>query len=148
MNLDWYTSASADDQNHDQETDLDQIGSPGGASWASVCPDGEPGRKPWIWVIYDRWLDVDEAPDPELARGEADNDDEAKAAVAGWVQAAVSPRLEAIRAALQAQNISYGELGELQNLAPFITPGDTELLEAAGVPEFPEQEAESNDQHR
>lgn len=44
-------------------------------------------------------------------------------------------RLEAIRAALRAENISYGELAELQSLAAHIKPGDTELLEAAGVPE-------------
>lgn len=48
------------------------------------------------------------------------------------------PRLEAIRASLRAENISYGELAELQGLAAHIEPGDTELLEAAGVPEFPE----------
>ncbi len=49
-------------------------------------------------------------------------------------------RLEAIRASLRAERISYGELAELQSLAPHIGPGDTELLEAAGVPEFPEDE--------
>lgn len=44
-------------------------------------------------------------------------------------------RLEALRAALRAENISYGELAELQSLAAHIAPGDVELLEAAGVPE-------------
>lgn len=44
-------------------------------------------------------------------------------------------RLEHLRAALRAENISYGELIELQGLAAFIEPGDVELLEAAGVPE-------------
>lgn len=44
-------------------------------------------------------------------------------------------RLEAIRVSLRAGNISYGELAELQALAPYIEPGDTELLEPAGVPE-------------
>lgn len=44
-------------------------------------------------------------------------------------------RLEALRAALRAENISYGELAELQSLAAYIAPGDVELLEAAGVPE-------------
>jgi hypothetical protein len=44
-------------------------------------------------------------------------------------------RLEELRAVLRAENISYGELAELQSLAPYIEAGDTELLEAAGVPE-------------
>lgn len=36
------------------------------------------------------------------------------------------------------ERISYGELAELQDdLAPKIDPGDVELLETAGVPEFP-----------
>jgi hypothetical protein len=48
-----------------------------------------------------------------------------------------SQRLETIRASLRAQTVSYGELTELQSLTAYIAPGDTELLEAAGVPEFP-----------
>jgi len=44
-------------------------------------------------------------------------------------------RLEALRAELRAEQISYGELAELQGLAEHIDPGDIELLEAAGVPE-------------
>jgi hypothetical protein len=47
-------------------------------------------------------------------------------------------RLEYLRGELRAERISYGELAELQNLAEFIEPGDTELLEPAGVPEFPD----------
>jgi hypothetical protein len=133
--LNWYTSNSADDQNHDQETDLAKIGNPGGAEWASVSPDGRPGHKPWNWEIYDRWIDVDEEPGHTLAYGKTDTEDLAKAAVAGWVA------LENIRASLRAENISYGELQELQNLVPYITSGDTELLEAAGVPEHPGQES-------
>jgi hypothetical protein len=35
--------------------------------------------------------------------------------------------------------MSYGELAELQSLAQHIEPGDVELLEAAGVPEFEEE---------
>jgi hypothetical protein len=131
-NLTWTTSGSADAENHDQETDLDSIGSPGGASWASVAPDSLPQYGPWHWVIYDRWIDVDDEPDPTLAEGQADTEDEAKAAVTIWV------RLEVLRAALRTQDISFGELQELQNLAPYIESGDTELLEAAGVPEYPE----------
>lgn len=44
-------------------------------------------------------------------------------------------KLEEIRASLRAENISYGELIELQSLAACIDPGDIELLEAAGIPE-------------
>ena len=45
-------------------------------------------------------------------------------------------RLDYLRKDLQAERISYGELCELAQLAPFIDPSDIELLEAAGVPEF------------
>lgn len=48
-------------------------------------------------------------------------------------------RLEYLRGELRAERISYGELAELQGLAEHIEPGDTELLEAAGVPEFPDE---------
>lgn len=46
-------------------------------------------------------------------------------------------RLEELRAVLRSESISFGELAELASLAEFIDPGDVELLEAAGVPEFP-----------
>lgn len=52
--------------------------------------------------------------------------------------ALVAVRLEYLRGQLRAECISYGELAELQSLAEFIEPGDVELLEPAGVPEFPE----------
>ena len=134
MPLNWTTSVSADNQNHDQETDLAAIGNPGGAEWASVAPQGN-GR--WSWAIYTRWLweDIDADPASTLASDETDGEGTAKAAVEALVAEAVSQRLEAIRASLRAQNISYGELAELQSLAPFIDPGDIELLEPAGVPE-------------
>ena len=48
-------------------------------------------------------------------------------------------RLEYLRGELRAERISYGELAELQSLVPYIEAGDVELLEAAGVPEFPEE---------
>jgi hypothetical protein len=47
----------------------------------------------------------------------------------------IKQRLEYLRGELRAERISYDELHELQSLAPFIDPGDVELLEAAGVPE-------------
>jgi hypothetical protein len=50
--------------------------------------------------------------------------------------------LEYLRGELRAGRISYGELSELQDLVPHIAPGDVELLEAAGVPEFNEDQAE------
>lgn len=43
-----------------------------------------------------------------------------------------------VRSELRAERISYSELIELQNLSAFIDPSDVELLEAAGVPEHPE----------
>ena len=48
-------------------------------------------------------------------------------------------RLERLRGKLRAECISYAELVELQSLVAHIEPGDGELLEAAGVPEFPEE---------
>lgn len=47
----------------------------------------------------------------------------------------IKARLEELRAILRTESISYGELHELQCLAPHIADGDVELLEAAGVPE-------------
>lgn len=44
-------------------------------------------------------------------------------------------RLEELRAALDAETISYGELVELQGMVEHIAPDDMQLLEAAGVPE-------------
>jgi hypothetical protein len=84
MELTWTTSASADDRNHDQEVALDtsELGSPGGAVWASVSPD----KGGWAWVIYNRWTDVDDH-DSELAAGLAADEAGAKAAVAAWVAA-------------------------------------------------------------
>ncbi len=51
----------------------------------------------------------------------------------------IQDRLEYLRGELQAERMSWGELAELQDLAPHIAPGDVELLEAAGVPEFLEK---------
>jgi hypothetical protein len=54
----------------------------------------------------------------------------------------IAERLEELRAELRAERISLDELIELQGLAEYIEPGDVELLEAAGVPEFPDDEDE------
>lgn len=54
----------------------------------------------------------------------------------------VQKRLEELRAILRSESISYGELHELQDFGArgLIAPDDVELLEAAGVPERPDEE--------
>lgn len=52
-------------------------------------------------------------------------------------------RLEYLRSELRAEQISYGELVELQDLIPYIDEDDVELLEAAGVPEFPDEQCQN-----
>ena len=47
-------------------------------------------------------------------------------------------RLEYLRGELRAERMSYGDLVELADLAEHIDPGDVELLEPAGVPEYPQ----------
>ena len=54
----------------------------------------------------------------------------------------VRTRLEELREILRSESMSYGELAELQDLAPHIEAGDVELLEAAGVPEEVAYDAE------
>lgn len=44
-------------------------------------------------------------------------------------------RLEELRDALHAENISYAELSDISSLYEYIGDDDVELLEAAGVPE-------------
>jgi len=51
---------------------------------------------------------------------------------------AIQERLEYLRSQIEAEQISYGEIAELQGLAEYIDPSDTVLLEWAGVPEFPD----------
>ena len=48
----------------------------------------------------------------------------------------IKKRLKELRTELREERISYGEITELQSLAEHIEPGDVELLQAAGVPEF------------
>jgi len=52
----------------------------------------------------------------------------------------IEERLEELREELRAGTISYSELAELQSLSKYIDKNDTELLEAAGVPEFEEDD--------
>lgn len=51
-----------------------------------------------------------------------------------------APRLADIRRAIEDENVSWGELYELQGLVKFIDPSDLLLLEWAGVPEFSEED--------
>ena len=44
-------------------------------------------------------------------------------------------RLEYLRKQIQAENISYSEIAELQSLVDYIDKDDVELLEWAGVKE-------------
>jgi hypothetical protein len=55
-----------------------------------------------------------------------------------YVPQEIQERLDYLRGEIEAERISYGEIAELQDLAPYIDPDDTVLLEWAGVPEFPE----------
>lgn len=55
----------------------------------------------------------------------------------------IAARLEYLRGEIRAERISYGELCELESLAEHIEPHDVELLEWAGIPEFPEFGGES-----
>jgi hypothetical protein len=59
----------------------------------------------------------------------------------------MSERLEYLRSQIRAESISMGEIAELQSLADQIEPGDVELLEWAGVPEFPPDPIESHKGH-
>lgn len=49
----------------------------------------------------------------------------------------IKDRLEYLRGELRAERISWGEIAELESLAPHIEPDDTELRQAAGLPEYP-----------
>jgi len=44
-------------------------------------------------------------------------------------------RINYLREQIKAENISYGELEELQNLVDYIPEWDTQLREWAGLPE-------------
>ena len=70
----------------------------------------------------------DEFPDQEPTCGER------------WDPNEHTARLEYLRGELRGERISYGELMELQSLAEHIKPDDVELLEAAGVLEFPKED--------
>ena len=47
----------------------------------------------------------------------------------------IKERLEYLRGEIRAEQISYGDIAELQKLAKYIDKGDVELLEWANVKE-------------
>lgn len=49
----------------------------------------------------------------------------------------IKARLEYLRGEIEAECISMMEIMELESLAEYIEEGDVQLLEWAGVPEFP-----------
>lgn len=49
----------------------------------------------------------------------------------------IKDRLEYLRGEIRAERINYGEIAELQSLKAHIEPDDVELLEWAGVEEYP-----------
>lgn len=61
-------------------------------------------------------------------------DDVASAYVLAHQAMAARDRLEYLRSQIRAEQISYGEIAELQGLVEYIDKGDVELLEWAGVP--------------
>lgn len=54
-------------------------------------------------------------------------------------------RLEYLRKQIEGERISWGELLELQGMADQIDPGDVQLLQWAGVPEFPDSDQRERD---
>lgn len=61
-----------------------------------------------------------------------------------YVPLAIKQRLEYLRGEIIEQRISYLELVELQDLADYIQEDDVELLQWAGVEEFPDNEEEES----
>lgn len=96
-------------------SDIEQCGNCGNPIVRRPDPTGQRPGQPW--AEHDAWGD-----DRDFQCGLSESGDHAPA----------RERLEQLR----AENISYGELSELEGLAKHIAPGDVELLEAAGVPEF------------
>lgn len=104
--------------------------------WARLDQNGEPvfiADADIIPITLTTWEEV------ELIGGCYLDDDYTARQVAAehFDIPAPTERLEYLRSQLRAESISYGELAELQSLVKHIDPGDVELLEAAGVPEFP-----------
>jgi hypothetical protein len=58
---------------------------------------------------------------------------------------AAKKRLEELRKELRAERISYGELAELESLKKYIDDDDVELRQAAGIPEYEDEEDYDDD---
>ena len=71
---------------------------------------------------------------------EEDDDNYAKGGKITKTPAKIKKRLEEIRQSIHDENISYGEIAELQSYKEYIDPSDVELLEWAGVEEFEEDD--------
>lgn len=84
--------------------------------------------------------DLSDPKHPTFADRSIDAADDARKRAKETPQTPERARLEELRTELRAEQISYGELAELQGLAEHIEPGDTELLEAAGGSRAPEPE--------
>lgn len=73
-----------------------------------------------------------------IVRGETTAGELARILSKGTPAGEEKARLDYLRKELRAERLSWGDVAELQSLAGHIEPGDVELLEAAGVPEFPD----------
>ena len=97
-------------------------------------------KKPYAWVPGPWCHDV-ELPDGTHHTGwhKTKRDGTAEAAhrlaIADWH--AAGARLGYLRMQIEAENISYAEIAELQGLASQIDPGDVQLLEWAAVEDSP-----------
>lgn len=59
----------------------------------------------------------------------------------------IKERLEYLRGELREERISQGELIELESLVKYIDKDDIELLQAAGVPEFEDNDDDDDDEY-
>lgn len=124
----------ATDRAEEAETLLDELS--GRCAREAVCDryQAEPGEPEAMIVYYFEPADEHER-DTVTAKVQQ------IAARCSLSMAAIKERLEYLRGEINAERISAAELCDLQWLAEYIEPGDVQLLQAAGVPEFPEDEA-------
>ena len=144
-----------DDEDHDPEDcetcERKDVGDYEPAGWAILHMDDSPESDSYVVKVGHDEITrdyVNHAVKVDLARAReiAGSVTAAPARIVRVTDLAIMPneptpaeRLEYLRGEIRAERISYGELAELQGLAGHIQPGDTELLEAAGVPEFPDE---------
>ena len=97
--------------------------------WAAAHPAPVP-------VVVNPWDAAREHPGIYADWQDEASNGETLGSFSDYLADVIAARLEELRDALDSESISYGELAELQSLAKYIEPGDVQLLEAAGVPEF------------